>query len=93
MRNLKPIPQNIVETELHSISSKIGDIELETRNLPRSPFGLVKEEIVYEEDDGPKEARNSPAALLGSKRLELALLPTELIVGIEDAIDGECFVM
>ena len=87
---VEAVPQSVVESEILSISSRIGDRDGEGK--PRSPFGLARDDAadMEDEEDGPREARKSPAAILGSKRLELALLPSELLKGINDAISSEC---
>lgn len=89
-RHFAHIPQNVVDSELNTISAKIGDTDLPYNPGARTPFGRRKEEEEYDDDVIEfKEPRRSPAALLGSKKLELTSLPEELVRGIEDAMEGE----
>lgn len=68
---------------------------------PRKGYGATRSEEELEDlDEGEegdrlglgglrREERRSPAAVLGSKRLGIAVLPEELVEGVQGVIDGQ----
>ncbi len=65
-------------------------------------FGIVRDEVDFDKDadgdvegtlghrmGGRREERRSPATVLGSKRLGIAVLPEELVDAVQGIIDGQ----
>jgi len=87
------LAQKLSESELEAINRRIGEKE-EEEQVAKGPFGLKGNDGEEFEDDleyEPKEARRSPATLIGSKRIGMTVLPEELVEGVSRAIDGGSF--
>ena len=85
------ITQSSSRSELDAISRRIGEDE-DDEQISQGPFGLRAdegEEFDNDMDYEPKEARQSPATLIGSKRIGMLVIPDELVEGVTRAIDGE----
>ena len=89
------LPPRNVHGDLDSIarrSSDAGEIDDPSSSVPpKIPYGLaipedLEEQGPEEEEDVVRVERRSPAALIGSKRLGLVILPEELSDGINQAI-------
>lgn len=83
-----------------SFDALLGDMQMrpparEVREVPdadvtpvSSGFGIRRDE--GEEDYADRrEERRSPAALLGTKKIGMVVLPEALVKGVQDAIEGE----
>jgi hypothetical protein len=84
--------QRASQSELEAINSRIGEEDEE--QVAKGPFGLKRDEVDAYEDEmdyEPREARRSPATLIGSKRIGMATLPEELVEGVAAAIDGSSY--
>ena len=84
--------QRASQSELEAINNRIGEEEEE--QVAKGPFGLKRDEMEEYEDDmdyEPREARRSPATLIGSKRIGMTTLPEELVEGVSAAIEGMFF--
>lgn len=90
-RIVEPEPPSS-EDELDRISKSIGYHYMDRDTTPRATFGLDNtdpEGLAGDEHEYRREARSSPASLLGSKRIGCIVLPPELIKGVEEAIEGQ----
>ena len=51
----------------------------------------LEQTLEWEEEFGIKESKRSPAAVIGSKRINMVSLPRELIEGVTEAVKGGSF--
>lgn len=88
-RVIEPEQTSPEEDELSRIFKSIGPNYLDRDDNPREKFGLKEEPSEALEEEGPRNARSSPAAILGSKRIGSVDLPPELVEGVQNAISGQ----